>query len=637
MAFLGYTACTSKDARREARREKLIAARGPLTNQRLGDKYLLGDLLGQGGFGAVYKARHLLLNRQQAIKNLLEQHFTSPKFRERFTREAQTLAALDHPNIVHVDDFGFDGNRAYLVMPYIGGGTLQQILRARGVVPPDQVLRYLEQIAGALDYAHARNVAHLDMKPLNLLVHDDGRLLLSDFGLAHLIEQGAIEGSTSLQFGSPHYMAPEHIQAQPERRSDIYALGIIVYQMLTGRVPFEGSNAAAIMFKQVSEPPPPLRSIRPELPPALEGVVHKALAKQAADRYETAGALLRDVRTAVIGQISGPLRYSQSLNTTIRAANPPLAGSSATTITPSGGISDPLKYAGNLPLGGVPIYQPVPRVGAVPPQPESTRIWTQGEEEDLEEEESWEPQPKPAKIWTRGFTILFVLIAVAGGILTLVGASSIKISTTTSNQVALLSFVALMVVGLVGLRFAASGLMRAGFVLQVLSTIAAIFQSLGFDASYFLGDLSTHLSLLIWLLNLLSLICVSYALVRWQSADAGLTVLQLAAGIILTVHYISTVAHVPSSLIPETVATAACLALAVALMVLRFLCWRRYPVVILCLAGARVLLMLSYLIYSPTVSSLPFLDLLFLAADFLFVLGFLALVQVERLKKAGVH
>src|SRR5215469_5169235 len=134
---------------------------GPLTNQKLSERYLLGNLLGQGGFGAVYTAYHLLLNRPQAIKILLEQHFTSPKFRERFIREAQTLAALDQPNIVHVDDFGIDGNRAYLVMPYIGGGTLQAILKGQHKpLGLDVVWRYLELICAALDYAHARNVAH---------------------------------------------------------------------------------------------------------------------------------------------------------------------------------------------------------------------------------------------------------------------------------------------------------------------------------------------------------------------------------------------------------------------------------------------------------------------------------------------
>ncbi len=268
----------------------------PLSNHQLGEKYVLGALLGQGGFGMVYQAQHVLLRRQQAIKIMLEQYFIHPEFRYRFLREAQTLAALDHPNIVHVDDFGIDGNLAYLVMPYISGGTLARLLKERRIFSIGEVIRFLEQMCAALDYAHARNVAHLDLKPQNLLLHEDERLLLSDFGLAHLMEQGAIKESISLHFGTPQYMAPEHIHGQPERRSDLYALGIIVYQMLTGRVPFDGANAAEIILKHLTERPPSLLHLRPDLPPDLNSKMARALAKQANQRYQSAGELLADFR-----------------------------------------------------------------------------------------------------------------------------------------------------------------------------------------------------------------------------------------------------------------------------------------------------------------------------------------------------
>lgn len=497
-----------------------MAAPGPLTNQRLGDKYLLGDLLGQGGFGAVYTARHLLLNRQQAIKILLEQHFTSPKFRERFTREAQTLAALDQPNIVHVDDFGFDGNRAFLVMPYIGGGTLQQILRTGGALPPDQVLRYLEQIAAALDYAHARNVAHLDLKPLNLLVHEDGRLLLSDFGLAHLMEQGAIEGSTSLQFGTPTYMAPEHLQGQPERRSDIYALGIMVYQMLTGRVPFEGSNAAAIMLKHMTEPPPKLGSVRPDLPSALEGVINKALAKRTAARYETAGALLQDFRAVVVSQSSGPLRSSPPLEPTMRATYPPVDNLAA-TINPSGVMfgspsqQAPTQYSGGIPSGGLvptPLHAPAPVAVAAP------------------------PQPKPASIWTPGFTALFAVAAVAGGIMIYFWLSPALYNDPSFGQFFLLGLGgALTSTCLVGLRYTSSRLIRAGLLLQALSAILAILVS-------YMGRYSDF-SILVVVLpasvsGSLSLFCISYGTMQWKgSSDAVLMTVQAILSIAITFYY----------------------------------------------------------------------------------------------------
>lgn len=266
---------------------------GLLSGQVLGGKYRLEDLLGRGGVGVVYKASNQLLKRPQAVKVLLEHYVADAKFQERFLREAQTLAALDHANILPVHDFGLEESRAYLVMPFISGGTLEQLLKRRGSpLDVEQVRRALQHIAAALDYAHAQGVVHLDLKPANMLLHPDGRLLLSDFGLAHLLEAGAVEGGTSLQFGTPSYMAPEHIEGQPEPASDIYALGIILYQLLTGQLPFQGSSPLAIIRKQATEPPPPLRRFRPELPVGLEGVLGKALAKQPAARYQTAGALL---------------------------------------------------------------------------------------------------------------------------------------------------------------------------------------------------------------------------------------------------------------------------------------------------------------------------------------------------------
>ncbi|HEY7126886.1 MAG TPA: serine/threonine-protein kinase [Ktedonobacterales bacterium] len=343
-----------------------MAEQGPLTGQRLGDKFLLGELLGQGGFGAVYKAQHLLLNRPQAIKVLREEYFSDPKFRERFIREAQTLAALDHANILPVHDFGVEGSRAYLVMPFISGGTLQGVLKARpGPLSLEDTARYLEQICAALDYAHKRKkpVVHLDLKPLNLLVHEDGHLLLSDFGLAHLMEQGALEGGTSLQFGSPLYMAPEHFDGKPEQRSDLYALGIILYQLLAGRVPFTGTSAMALMLQHMKEVPPSLHAARPDLPPPLDGVLSKALAKQPAQRYQSAGELLYEFQAAA-GRLSQPsggassllnaqTRVSQpQLPETVRAVNPPMAPLDSTKSPP---LSSPLSALEPAPQASFPI------------------------------------------------------------------------------------------------------------------------------------------------------------------------------------------------------------------------------------------------------------------------------------------
>lgn len=275
-----------------------MATQGPLSGQTIGDKYQLSELLGEGGFGVVYKALNLRLKRPQAIKVIVEQHLRDPQFRQRFDREARTLGSLNHPNILHVDDYELEGNHAYLVMPYISGGTLQTILEQQSSLSLEQAGNYLRQISAALDYAHSHNVVHLDLKPLNLL-HQNGTIFLSDFGLAHLMTEGAVAGGTSLHFGTPHYMAPEHLKGKPQRASDIYALGVILFQMLTGRRPFDGRNAEAILLQHLQQPPPALQMFRPGLPSQLDTVIERAMAKNPLNRYPTAGALFNDFRAKV--------------------------------------------------------------------------------------------------------------------------------------------------------------------------------------------------------------------------------------------------------------------------------------------------------------------------------------------------
>ncbi|HEU5370519.1 MAG TPA: serine/threonine-protein kinase, partial [Ktedonobacterales bacterium] len=429
---------------------------GPLSGQTLGGKYLLGELLGKGGFGAVYQAQNQMLNRKQAVKVLLEEHFSDEKFRERFLREARTLAALDHANIVHVDDIGLEGHLIYLVMPYISGGTLQDIMRARpGPLGLDAVTRYLEQICSALGYAHAQGIAHLDLKPLNLLVHQDGRLLLSDFGLAHLMEQGAIEGGTSLQFGSPLYMAPEHFDGRPTQRSDVYALGVILYQMLTGRHPFEASTPAAIMRKHLTEPPPPLHLARPDLPVALDAVIGKALAKQEEQRYGRAGELLFDFRAALGGQalqFSGSAEPTQRaqvyLDPTQRVTHPPVSPAGPTLA----GVGPAATTPGQPPVLPAPppgFYGPgVPRPVAVPIAAQAA--------------------PAKLNIWTQGFKRLFVLLAIAGGVVTWVVSLLLGGGNFVANDwIVLLVPSVVVFVCLVGLRFVSARLLRAGLLLQI--------------------------------------------------------------------------------------------------------------------------------------------------------------------------
>jgi eukaryotic-like serine/threonine-protein kinase len=198
-----------------------------------------------------------------------------------------------------------------LVMPFIRRGTLQNILQQqRHFLELKEISSYLEHICAALEYAHENGVVHLDLKPLNLLVRDDGGLLLADFGLAHLMKQGTVEGGSSLLVGSPHYMAPEHIQGHPEKRSDLFSLGVILYQMLIGRLPFEGSTPEAIISKNLTEWPTAPRLLRPDLPPAVEEVVGKALAKQPASRYQTASELFAAFKKAILASAQLPFAGS---------------------------------------------------------------------------------------------------------------------------------------------------------------------------------------------------------------------------------------------------------------------------------------------------------------------------------------
>ncbi len=619
---------------------------GPLSGQTLGGKYLLGELLGKGGFGAVYKAENQLLHRPQAIKVLLEEHFSDEKFRDRFIREARTLAALDHANIVHVDDIGIEGHLIYLVMPYISGGTLQDIMKARsGSLSLEQITRYLEQICSALGYAHAQGIAHLDLKPLNLLVHHDGRLLLSDFGLAHLMEQGAIEGGTSLQFGSPLYMAPEHFDGRPIQQSDIYALGVILYQMLTGRHPFEASTPAAMMRKHLTEPPPSLQLTRPDVPLALDVVIGKALAKQPEARYERAGELLFDFRAALGGQalqFSGsaePTRRSQAyFDPTLRAANPPvspveptLPGSRPAPPTPS----QPFAYQASPPG----FFSP----GAPPP--------------------IFAPVPAPAalgmlKIWTQGFTWLFALMAIASGVVTLVvynlidGESS---SFVAGDRITLVVLGVVTATCLVGLRFVRSNLLRTGLLLQIGSLASNLILSAlilhldtatSYDPNFAYNVVGVYLPLILTVLNAASLVAISYGLARWQRAqDGGLTIVQIIVSGVVSYLLFNALTDIDFKywfaeggsgfLLWITMAATF---FAASAFLLRPTCWKQQPVV-------TFLLALGAILFVPQVPGGFFLIghlfpaqyyqvlySIFILSWLLLTLGFLLLIQTERLR-----
>jgi len=260
----------------------------------IGHQYELETEIGRGGMSVVYRARDLRLNRPVAVKVLPPELAYDPAIRTRFTREAQTSAQLSHAHIVPIYDVGERDGLAYLVMALIPGGNLGALLAREPRQPIAEVRRLLCEIADALAYAHLRGVIHRDIKPDNILLdRDSGRAMVTDFGIARAVEAGTRLTLTGIAVGTPTYMSPE--QASGEReidgRSDIYSLGVVGYQMLTGRVPFAAGNSMALLLKHLSEPPRPITELRPDVPRPLREAIERALAKAPEDRWPTALAL----------------------------------------------------------------------------------------------------------------------------------------------------------------------------------------------------------------------------------------------------------------------------------------------------------------------------------------------------------
>ena len=281
----------------------------------------LEKLIGQGGMGAVYLAQQARPARYVAVKVLLPNVSINSKeyeaFLVRFRREADVIAKLEHINIMPIYEYGEQEGLAYLVMPYLSGGSLRDLLAHRGSISLSETATYLDQASSALAYAHAHGVIHRDIKPNNLLIHNDGRLVLADFGIARIMQDtGKTIDSTltnpSIFIGTPNYMAPEMAQGGPiDHRVDIYELGIVLFHMLSGHVPFTGDTPLAIAVKHLQEPLPRLHDTNPSIPPAVDTVIQKATAKRPEDRFMSALDLARAFRSAITTPNS-PQMYAMS-------------------------------------------------------------------------------------------------------------------------------------------------------------------------------------------------------------------------------------------------------------------------------------------------------------------------------------
>ncbi|AYB37166.1 Stk1 family PASTA domain-containing Ser/Thr kinase [Brevibacillus laterosporus] len=270
-----------------------------MQGQRLGGRYQLEEVIGGGGMAIVYKARDLVLNRIVAVKLLRPQFGTDEDFVERFRREAQAVASLSHHNIVNVYDVGQDDDIHYMVMEYIEGSTLKEIITAQGGMMMSEAVRIAMQVCDALDHAHQNQIIHRDIKPHNIMIGTNGRVKVTDFGIARAVTSQTITQTGSV-LGSVHYFSPEQARGGiTAEKSDIYSLGIVLYEMVTGTLPFSGDSPITVALKHLQDPLPEPRKLNPAIPQSLENVIIRALAKDPFQRYKSAREMYEDLETCL--------------------------------------------------------------------------------------------------------------------------------------------------------------------------------------------------------------------------------------------------------------------------------------------------------------------------------------------------
>jgi len=279
---------------------------------KLNERYRLLTCIGSGGMAVVYKGVDLLLERRVAVKVLRQRFASDPEFLERFQREARAAANLDHPNVVTVFDVGTDGDRHYIVMEFVDGQDLKSLIRQEGHLSVAEALDIATQIAAGVGHAHKADVIHRDIKPQNVLVTHAGRAKVADFGIARALSESGLTGPDTV-WGSPIYFAPEQAAGDsPTPASDVYSIGVVMYEMLAGSPPFRADNPTALAMKHLREEPPPLTARNPQVPPRLEWIVRKVLSKEPSARYRTAEQLAH-VLEEYQSQVEQPTRWQPAV------------------------------------------------------------------------------------------------------------------------------------------------------------------------------------------------------------------------------------------------------------------------------------------------------------------------------------
>ncbi len=295
---------------------------GDLLNQR----YQLLERLGSGGMAEVFRARDLMLERSVAIKVLHADYSSSQEFQERFRQEARAAANLSHPNIVTVHDFGLDNGQLFIVMEHIPGTDLKSLLRKRGRFSVEEAIPIMVQACAGIGYAHRAGLVHCDVKPHNLLITPDLRLKVTDFGIARALSTIRPGDRDEVVWGSPQYFAPEQARGQaPSPASDVYSLGVVLYEMLTGTLPFNATTADELARMHIHSHPHPLGEYLPDVPPMLEQIEAKVLSKEPSARYRTADQLGRVLMRfgTVREPTPAPMQISEVLETSEISQTPP--------------------------------------------------------------------------------------------------------------------------------------------------------------------------------------------------------------------------------------------------------------------------------------------------------------------------